>query len=815
MDFEDEALSPVGSDDDQVVSQPSTPTPQQLPPQEGGLNILSMLDPESHAMVTGGGRGAGRGTPGGGNKPPVPVHRQTQFQKATAPPPPKPQQPEKELTTGEALQQAGKNFLPSLGSMAGSMVNAAVHPVETVGTLGHLVQGAGSQVAGKLGAQQDPNQKAKDEQLIRALGAHYKQAYGSWAGFKKYLANDPASLLSDIGSVASMGFGAAGTGANVLSKGAEAAKLGTLATDTAKASGLAGSLQKAGQVASKASKAAGYIDPATLGLKGVGLIGKGVGHGVLGTAATSASVTTGKRIGAIMDAAEAGASRDPELRGAFRNMMTGASDPSDLADAIVKHVDDLKEERNAAFEKDISAMSKQGKKLDWSKVQQSIHDARATVNHKHSVTGNYVSKDDVANRALDDIQSSFNEFQGDNSLQALHAFKQAVGNARAHYGSGPTGAGANRVLTNVYHGALGAIGDVHSEYAHTMDAYGKASDAIKAISDAFKTGGRNANAEKTLNQLLSTKTGSSKETLLKQLGERDRRIPYMLAGLELKNTAPSGVRGAMLSSPLSFAAPHAAFAAGLAASPRLAGSVAYNAGRASRYSSPLFSPMAAKSLRASGMSLDDQDAAAHPTDPNAPPAPTEGAEATNDPHVDTLKQRIAQHESGAKSYSAIGTMTPKGDVALGKYQIMRSNLPEWSKQALGREVSQEEFMNNPQIQEQIADHKIREYWSKYGNYNDVYSMWASGRPYSKGKNVVDPTTKKNVAQYVAEIGNENRAMRKSGGKVSDSRRHEYLVDRLMRLAKDAKKDSDNTTEPLLNVPDETIVKALNVAQQAI
>ena len=37
----------------------------------------------------------------------------------------------------------------------------------------------------------------------------------------------------------------------------------------------------------------------------------------------------------------------------------------------------------------------------------------------------------------------------------------------------------------------------------------------------------------------------------------------------------------------------------------------------------------------------------------------------------------------------------------------------------------------------------------------------------------------------------------------------------MRLAKDAKKDSDNTTEPLLNVPDETIVKALNVAQQAI
>ena len=55
--------------------------------------------------------------------------------------------------------------------------------------------------------------------------------------------------------------------------------------------------------------------------------------------------------------------------------------------------------------------------------------------------------------------------------------------------------------------------------------------------------------------------------------------------------------------------------------------------------------------------------------------------------------------------------------------------------------------------------------------------------------------------------------RASGGRVGDH--HERLVSRLMTLAERAKKDVNSTTEPLLNVPDATIVKALHVANQAI
>ena len=58
-----------------------------------------------------------------------------------------------------------------------------------------------------------------------------------------------------------------------------------------------------------------------------------------------------------------------------------------------------------------------------------------------------------------------------------------------------------------------------------------------------------------------------------------------------------------------------------------------------------------------------------------------------------------------------------------------------------------------------------------------------------------------------------RIQRASGGKVRKT--HEELVQRLMDLAKKAKRHEDAGTKPLLNVPDNAIVKALGVAQEAI
>ena len=50
--------------------------------------------------------------------------------------------------------------------------------------------------------------------------------------------------------------------------------------------------------------------------------------------------------------------------------------------------------------------------------------------------------------------------------------------------------------------------------------------------------------------------------------------------------------------------------------------------------------------------------------------------------VSQLQDAIGQYESGG-DYTAVGKKTASGDQAYGKYQIMGSNIPAWTQQALG------------------------------------------------------------------------------------------------------------------------------------
>lgn len=69
---------------------------------------------------------------------------------------------------------------------------------------------------------------------------------------------------------------------------------------------------------------------------------------------------------------------------------------------------------------------------------------------------------------------------------------------------------------------------------------------------------------------------------------------------------------------------------------------------------------------------------------------------------------IITQESGG-NYNAVGPAIPnRADRALGKYQIMGANIPSWSQRYLGRQVSNDEFLGSPQIQDQIATGKLKE-----------------------------------------------------------------------------------------------------------
>ena len=81
---------------------------------------------------------------------------------------------------------------------------------------------------------------------------------------------------------------------------------------------------------------------------------------------------------------------------------------------------------------------------------------------------------------------------------------------------------------------------------------------------------------------------------------------------------------------------------------------------------------------------------------------------------------IASVESGG-NYNATNSIG-----ALGKYQILSSNVPGWSREALGHSITPSQFLNSPKLQEAIARYKLGQYVSKYG-YAGAASAWNSGR----------------------------------------------------------------------------------------
>lgn len=100
------------------------------------------------------------------------------------------------------------------------------------------------------------------------------------------------------------------------------------------------------------------------------------------------------------------------------------------------------------------------------------------------------------------------------------------------------------------------------------------------------------------------------------------------------------------------------------------------------------------------------------------------------------KQAIAGIESGGK-YDALGPITRGGDRAYGKYQVMGSNIPAWTKEALGRSMTPDEFLNSPEAQEKVFETQFGKSVAKYGNPADAASVWFSGRPLSKAGNASD------------------------------------------------------------------------------
>lgn len=90
----------------------------------------------------------------------------------------------------------------------------------------------------------------------------------------------------------------------------------------------------------------------------------------------------------------------------------------------------------------------------------------------------------------------------------------------------------------------------------------------------------------------------------------------------------------------------------------------------------------------------------------------QGSSSSGSSELDRLMRAIRGQES-TNNYRAVNPHSG----ALGGYQIMPFNLfggSEWDRKALGRDVSRDEFINNPGLQDQIARWQLGNYLRKYG-----------------------------------------------------------------------------------------------------
>jgi hypothetical protein len=141
---------------------------------------------------------------------------------------------------------------------------------------------------------------------------------------------------------------------------------------------------------------------------------------------------------------------------------------------------------------------------------------------------------------------------------------------------------------------------------------------------------------------------------------------------------------------------------------------------------------------------------------------------TRKQQVTALRRAIIGQESAGKFW-----LVNPDSGALGYGQLLRENVAPWTKAALGRTLTPEEFLANPKLQIKTIDHKLNQYLKRElaytGGKNEelairrVASAWYSGNPklwnntrpqYSNGRRYpsIASYTRSVWKRYLREIG---------------------------------------------------------------
>jgi hypothetical protein len=726
----------------------------------------------------------------------------------------------------DVLKSAAKNFLPNAGENLKGIWDAVTHYKQTGQGIANLAGGVGAQLGHKiLGMDYDPKD-AQKVQMARALEKQYGDVYmpalhGDFGPLKQEFGTRPFSTMSDLSMFAGVP-GAGLKGVGMLAKaGSGAARIAGATAAANRAAALAKGLKVAGNVASAPAK---MIDPLYLGTK----LASGIAGGAGAVARGAHSGLSGVDPALLEEISKAGNAPLGERSRGFLATNMGIANPTDTQIRFKKALSTTNGKEYAAHRENIQGM--QGEP-EFGVVHNAIDEAHNALSPGSAIDptlrGRLVGDahdalDLVRQELLDHEARAAAGMPGYGGIEGVDRLKRQIYEA-AQNAKGST----KNALMDVHNTVRNALGEANPLYSDAMETAQENINRAQDIAKTLGTGNKTA-ASNAVNKGLRAIKNPRGKSMMEDLSREDPSLLARLAGHATSDLGVPDLGNLFRYSSL----PRAAAIAALG-SPKLAGLIHYGAGMAGAGMST-----AAKAGRAAEFLTPDQQSK---VGPEADALQEQGPQAfiqnqtiankapSDDPELDEAMEGL--HARETMGTDASGQTKPYlmrgpeindpssmyyGQKAMGTYQIMPGNLKEWSTEAakagvIPGPVTEDEFMKNEDLQEKIARFKVKQLLDKYHNMTDVRSVWFTGRPFKEAHGRSD--THHTVEQYVAPLPGE-RPGRASGGRI-DKGRHEFLVNRLIKMAKDAKTVSDKTTEPLLNAPDTAVVKALDIAQRAI
>lgn len=439
--------------------------------------------------------------------------------------------------------EAVRNVPASALKFGQSLAHPFLHPIDTAQAIGNIGYGVGSKIAGKLGATQDPEKKAKNEASADAVGQFFKERYGSLDGIKETLATDPVGALGDAALVLTGGGAAAARGPGIVAR--------------------------AGQAAQKVGQAIDPLNMASAAIRGVAQV---PAH-VLG-------VTTGTGARPIQEAFAAGKAGNQ----AFPDHMRGLRPIDDVVDMAEAGTAKLVQDRGAAYTSGMQSAKANQALLNYTPIFKAVDDARDAVFYQG------IAKDAEAAKVVSDIQKKIGEFiaigPAGKTVAGYDALKQAIGEIRQ---ATKPGSLAEKAAGGVYNAVKSEIVKQAPDYAKTMKDYANASETINEIRRALSVN-RNAMTDTTTRKLQSVMRNNvntnygQRVNLAEEIGRSQPDLMPALAGQALNSWTPRGLALGVAGAHgmLNAATNPVSLAALPLASPRAVGEAAYATGQGAR-----------------------------------------------------------------------------------------------------------------------------------------------------------------------------------------------------------------------------------------